>query len=72
MTQTSTATQSFDPARRFVRVTGINPRGFVEFEFAVGLPEMCVELALPPDAFAAFCAAQNAARLDDPADAESL
>lgn len=54
---------TFDPTRKFVRVTGVNPRGFVEFEFSVGIPELCVELMLPQAAFAAFCAEQNAVRL---------
>lgn len=54
-----------DPRRRFVRVTGTNAQGFVEFEFAIGLPELCVELMLPPQAFDAFCAAQGVERLDD-------
>ncbi|MEM5327725.1 phenol hydroxylase subunit [Paraburkholderia sp. JHI2823] len=56
-------TDSIDTTRKFVRVTGINPRGFVEFEFAVGIPELCVELMLPRDAFEEFCIAQNAVRL---------
>lgn len=53
----------FDPTRKFVRVTGINRRGFVEFEFSVGIPELCVELMLPRAAFEEFCVAQNAVRL---------
>lgn len=54
----------FDPRRRFVRVTGVSSRGFVEFEFSIGSPELCVELVLPPAAFEEFCAAQAAQRLD--------
>jgi phenol hydroxylase P0 protein len=54
---------AFDPTRRFVRVTGINRRGFVEFEFAVGIPDLCVELMLPRAAFEEFCVAQNVVRL---------
>ena len=55
----------FDPGQRFIRVTGINEHGFVEFEFAVGGPELFVELMLPPTEFEAFCVAQNALRLDE-------
>ncbi len=55
----------FDPRKRFVRVTGVSSRGFVEFEFSIGSPELCVELVLPPTAFEEFCAAQAAERLDD-------
>lgn len=57
------STDAFDPARRFVRVTGINPRGFVEFEFSVGIPDLCVELMLPQAAFEEFCISQSAERL---------
>jgi phenol hydroxylase P0 protein len=64
MTQQTTANQAFDPGLKFVRVTGLNLRGFVEFEFAVGGPEMFVELTLPTDAFDAFCTTQNVVRLD--------
>ena len=58
-----TANDPFDPGRRFVKVTGINARGFVEFEFSVGQPELCVELMLPLAAFEEFCVAQNVSRL---------
>lgn len=58
------ASAEIDTRRRYVRVTGKNAHGFVEFEFAIGLPELCVELMLRPQAFDAFCAAQGAERLD--------
>jgi len=57
------STDALDTTRRFVRVTGISPRGFVEFEFSVGVPELCVELMLPREAFEEFCMAQNAVQL---------
>jgi len=60
-----TSNDRFDPGRRFVKVTGVNARGFVEFEFSVGHPELCVELMLPPVAFEEFCIAQNVSRLDE-------
>ncbi|RQH06980.1 phenol hydroxylase subunit [Paraburkholderia dinghuensis] len=59
------ADDPFDPGRRFVKVTGINDRGFVEFEFSVGQPELCVELMLPLAAFEEFCLAQNVSRLGE-------
>ena len=34
----------FDTRRRFVRVTGERPNGFVEFDFAVGEPDLAVEM----------------------------
>lgn len=50
------AAREFDPARTFVRVTGRTPGGFVEFDFAIGDPDVFVELVLSPDAFDEFCA----------------
>ena len=45
-----------DTTRRFVRVCGKRTGGFIEFEFAIGEPEVFVEMLLSPDAFAEFCA----------------
>lgn len=53
-----------DTTRRFVRVIGQRPNGLIEFEFAIGWPELAVELLLPPPAFAEFCAANQVQRLD--------
>ncbi len=55
---------SFDPARRFVRVVERRPDGLVEFEFAVGEPELFVEMLLPQAAFEAFCAEQGVSPAD--------
>jgi phenol/toluene 2-monooxygenase (NADH) P0/A0 len=60
-----TADDLFDPGRKFVKVTGINTRGFVEFEFSVGQPELCVELMLPVAAFEEFCRVQNVSQLGE-------
>lgn len=50
-----TAPAGFDPTRRFIRVTG--QRGdFVEFDFAVGEPDVFAELVLSRTAFEEFCA----------------
>lgn len=57
---------TFDPTRRYVRVCELRPDGFIEFEFAIGDPEMCVELMLPEAAFHEFCLA-NAVIVLDPA-----
>lgn len=46
---------SFDVTRKFVRVMGTLPNGFVEFEFAIGEPDVCVELVMPQAAFDEFC-----------------
>jgi phenol hydroxylase P0 protein len=50
---------SFDPTRKYVRVTGRRHNGaveLVEFEFSVGEPALAVELIMPEAAFATFCA----------------
>lgn len=53
-----------DTTQRFVRVIEERPDGLVAFEFAIGWPELAVELLLPAPAFAAFCAANKVQRLD--------
>jgi phenol hydroxylase P0 protein len=44
-----------DTSRRFVRVIERRDDGLVAFEFAIGWPELSVELLLPAAAFAEFC-----------------
>jgi len=53
-----------DTSRRFVRVTECRADGLVAFEFAIGWPELSVELLLPAAAFAEFCARNQVQRLD--------
>ena len=55
---------AFDPFRKFVRVTGERDDGFVEFDFALGEPELFAEMMLTRAAFEEFCAAQNVVVLD--------
>ncbi|MCB1887149.1 MAG: phenol hydroxylase [Rhodocyclaceae bacterium] len=50
----------FDPAKRFVRVREVRPDGFIEFDFAIGEPEIFVEMMLRAEAFDDFCEAQRA------------
>lgn len=50
---------SFNPALRFVRVVEERANGMVEFEFAVGEPELFVEMVLPKAAFDDFCKTQG-------------
>ena len=45
----------FDPAKRYVRLTQVRADGFVEFEFAIGDPDLAVDLILPADAYRDFC-----------------
>jgi phenol hydroxylase P0 protein len=51
----SNSAPPFDPAKRYVRLTQVRADGFVEFEFAIGDPELAVELILPADAYREFC-----------------
>lgn len=44
-----------DTRKRFVRVTGSRGSNFVEFDFAIGEPELFVEMILTHEAFAEFC-----------------
>jgi phenol hydroxylase P0 protein len=53
-----------DTSQRFVRVIEQRADGLIAFEFAIGWPELAVELMLPSPAFAAFCAANRVQRLD--------
>lgn len=40
----------------YVRRTGVNSRGMIEFDFSIGDPSLYVEMILPEQAFAEFCA----------------
>ncbi len=44
-----------DVRRKFVAVKEISADGNVRFDFAIGWPELSVELALPQAAFDEFC-----------------
>lgn len=46
---------SDDARERYVRFQRIDERGFVEFGFAVGSPELMADLILPLDAYHQFC-----------------
>lgn len=50
---------AFDPAKRYVRITAVRADGLVEFEFAVGEPQLFVEMLLPAPEFAQFCRDQQ-------------
>lgn len=55
----SSAQPEMDTTRRFVRVCGERGNGFVEFEFAIGEPEVFAEMILERSAFLEFCQANN-------------
>lgn len=49
----------FDVNRRYVRFREIRPDGFVEFDFAIGDPELSVELVMLLRDYQDFCRAQD-------------
>lgn len=53
------AESNFDITRKFVRVMRTLPNGLIEFEFAVGDPDVAAELVMPSAAFEEFCAANR-------------
>lgn len=55
----------FDTTRKFVRVLELRKDGLVEFEFAIGEPEMFVELMMPAASFDDFCAVNKVTSLDE-------
>lgn len=69
------ADSTFDITRKFVRVMRTLPSGLIEFEFAVGDPDVAVELVMPKAAFEEFCAANRvelvSAAKAGPADADA-
>ena len=56
-----------DLSRRFVRVLREQPDGLVAFEFAIGWPDLAVELAMPRPMFEEFCRRQQAEQLPNDA-----
>ena len=51
--------------RKFVRIRQVRADGLVCFEFAIGWPELFVDLMLPRAAFDDFCALQQVQLLSD-------
>lgn len=47
----------------YVHVTNRRADGFVEFDFSFGDADLYIEMILPEDAFAAFCAEQQVLHL---------
>jgi phenol hydroxylase P0 protein len=44
-----------DLARKYVCVRNVGADGNVRFDFAIGWPDLCIELVLPQAAFDEFC-----------------
>ncbi|QID19663.1 phenol hydroxylase [Nitrogeniibacter mangrovi] len=51
--------------RKYVRVRELRPDRFVEFDFAIGEPDIYVEMILHADAFDDFCALNQVTFLTD-------
>ncbi|WP_341644033.1 phenol hydroxylase subunit [Thauera sp. SDU_THAU2] len=58
------AEPAIDIGRKFVRLIERRPDGFVEFEFAIGDPELYAELLLPAEAYDSFCRANGVTFLE--------
>lgn len=56
-------TYEVDIERMFVRLTRHRPDGFVEFEFAIGEPDLYAEMLLPASAYEAFCSINEVTKL---------
>jgi phenol hydroxylase P0 protein len=54
----------FDTTWKFVRIVERRPDGFVEFQFAIGDPEIFVEMIMSPEAFVEFCSTNEVTMLD--------
>lgn len=57
--RTMTEPTDFDPAKRYVRIVSTRADGMVEFEFALGEPQLFVEMLLPQPEFEQFCRDQQ-------------
>lgn len=55
---------SFDEMPRYIRVRSGPEDRFVEFDFAIGHPELFVELVLPREAFEIFCRHNRVVHMD--------
>lgn len=58
--------ENMDVTRKFVRVTADRADGFVEFDFAIGEPELFVELLMSRAAFEDFCRTNQVILLEGP------
>jgi phenol hydroxylase P0 protein len=55
---------TFDQMPRYIRVRSMPRDAFVEFDFAIGYPELFVELVLPHQAFKQFCENHRVQHMD--------
>ncbi|MBU3599879.1 phenol hydroxylase [Polynucleobacter sp. 30F-ANTBAC] len=57
--------EEFNPEKRFVRFIEKRDDGFVEFEFAVGEPEIFAEMILKAEDYEIFCKEQGVVMIDE-------
>lgn len=57
--RSTSGTCEADALPRFVRVRDVTENNLVEFDFAIGEPDLFVELILPESAFDEFCKTQK-------------
>jgi phenol/toluene 2-monooxygenase (NADH) P0/A0 len=57
--------EELDTNKRWVRISRITSRGFVEFTFHVADEDLCTELIMPMSAFREFCQNNNARVVTD-------
>jgi phenol hydroxylase P0 protein len=62
---TATDERICDVTRKYVRIKQVRADGLVCFEFAIGWPELFVDLMLPRAAFDDFCVRQHVQLLSD-------
>ena len=55
---------TYDQLTRYIRLRSDPGEKFIEFDFAIGHPELFVELVLPKDAFEDFCRCNNVVHMD--------
>lgn len=48
-----------DITKKYIRVRSSEGARFVEFDFAIGEPDLFVELVMPPAVFKVFCEQNN-------------
>ncbi len=64
-THSTADARTCDITRKFVRIKQLRTDGLVCFEFAIGWPELFVDLMLPRVAFDDFCVRQKVQLLND-------
>lgn len=62
----SNESAELDTRRKYVRITGRRGDEFIEFDFAIGEPDIFVEMILTPEAFEEFCNVNQVEPMPEP------